>query len=146
MSKVGFAVGRRPKICNGQEEEEEEEEEKKISSSKTRCDPVAPGKNPPKNGKYILLLRTNYVIVRVCVFLPLADSEAVRRRPRNHFLTHPPTLPTLLKSSYCRPPMPWNETSKTHGVTLGHQKVKKRHKYAIFVTNTIETLGHCVTL
>ena len=47
MNKVGFAVGRRPNICNGQEEEKKKKKKKKkeISSSKTRCDPVAPGKN-----------------------------------------------------------------------------------------------------
>ena len=39
MNEVGFAVGRSPKICNGQEEEEKKE----ISSSKTRCNRVAPG-------------------------------------------------------------------------------------------------------
>ena len=43
MNEAGFAVERRPKICNGQEEEKKKKKE--ISSSKTRCDPVAPGKN-----------------------------------------------------------------------------------------------------
>jgi hypothetical protein len=32
-------------------------------------------------------------------FLPLADSKAVCQRPRKHFLTPPPSLPTSLKVS-----------------------------------------------